>query len=154
MAGTLKVKIIEDIILNNQDYGSKQVLEIASINEIVQRRVTVTTSEVGLLSFEPSDDTNYAAGFFTAANVRYIRITNLDSSNHVILTFKSEGSAEFAIKVDAGHSFIYPGDNSGGVDDTMDASASALTVSFEDLVDITADADTASCVIDVFVAST
>ena len=35
----------------------------------------------------------------------------------------------------------------------MDASASALTVSLEDLVDITADADTAAVDLEVFVAS-
>ena len=29
---TLKVKIQEDIILDNQDYGSKRTLEIAVIN--------------------------------------------------------------------------------------------------------------------------
>ena len=34
MAGTLKVKIQEDIVLDNQDYGSKRVLEISSIDEI------------------------------------------------------------------------------------------------------------------------
>jgi len=30
------------------------------------------------------------------------------------------------MKVDAGHSVIYPGDNSGGVVDTMKAAGSAL----------------------------
>ncbi len=60
---------------------------------------------------------------------------------------------EFAIKVDAGHSFIYPGDNSGGVVDTMHAGGSALTVSLNDLVDITATADTDSCDVEVFVGS-
>jgi hypothetical protein len=49
--------------------------------------------------------------------------------------------------------FIYPGDNSGGVLDTMHAGGSALTVSLNDLVDITADADTAACDVEVFVGS-
>ena len=31
---TLKVKIQEDIVLDNQDYGSKRTLEISSIYEI------------------------------------------------------------------------------------------------------------------------
>ena len=38
---TLKVKIQEDIILENQDYGSKRTLEISSINDIYKRIVTV-----------------------------------------------------------------------------------------------------------------
>ena len=33
-AVTLKVKIQEDIILNNQDYSSKRTLEIENVNEI------------------------------------------------------------------------------------------------------------------------
>ncbi len=66
---------------------------------------------------------------------------------------RDEDSTEFAIKVDAGHSFIYPGDNSGGVVDTMHAGGSALTVSLNDLVDITAIADTDSCDVEVFVGS-
>ena len=57
-------------------------------------------------------------------------------------------------RLDAGHSFIYGGDNSGGVVDTHDASASALTVSLDDLVDITAQADTAACDVEIFVAGT
>ena len=57
------------------------------------------------------------------------------------------------MKLDKGQSFIYNGDLSGGVFDTMHAGGSALTVSLNDLVDITAIADTAACDIEVFVAS-
>ena len=41
----------------------------------------------------------------------------------------------------------------GGVVDTMDANTSALTVTLEDLVDVVAQADTATCDLEVFVAS-
>ena len=82
----------------------------------------------------------------------YFRITNLDDTNHVVLTFKSEGNHEFAVKVDKGQSFIYNGDLAGGVVDTMDASASALSLALEDLVNVTADADTASCDLEILVA--
>ena len=51
MASTLKVKIQEDIILDNQDYGSKRVLEISDIATIVKRIVKIGTSEIGLLGF-------------------------------------------------------------------------------------------------------
>ena len=154
---TLKVKIQEDIILNNQDYGSKRTLEVSSITSIVKRIVSVSTTETGLLGFATTSATDlsksYLAGLFDEDDVRYIRITNLDSSNHIILTFRDEDSTEFAVKVDAGHSFIYPGDNSGGFVDTMKASGSALASGLADLVDVTVDADTASCDVEVFVAS-
>jgi hypothetical protein len=84
----------------------------------------------------------------------YIRITNLDDTNHVGLIFRNEDSDEFSVKLDKGQSFIYNGDLSGGVVDTMDSAATALTPNtFADLVDITADADTASCDLELFVAS-
>ena len=41
MAGTLKVKIEESIILDNQDYGSKRVFEISSIANITKKIVTI-----------------------------------------------------------------------------------------------------------------
>ena len=161
MAVTLKVKIQEDIILDNQDYSSKRVLEISSINEIVKRVVTASTTEAGLVGFlsalssvgVTANKVGYMAGMFDDGDVRYMRITNLDSSNHIMLTFRDEDNTEFRIKVDAGHSFVYPGDNSGGLVDTMKASGSALSSGLSDLVDITVDADTAACDVEVFVAS-
>ena len=79
--------------------------------------------------------------------------TELSVSDIITLTFRDENNTEFRIKVDAGHSFIYPGDNSGGVVDTMKAGGSALASGIDDLVDITVDADTAACDVEVFVAS-
>ena len=42
---TLKVKIQEDIVLDNQDYGSKRTLEISSIDEVMKRIVTCAASQ-------------------------------------------------------------------------------------------------------------
>ena len=154
---TLTVKVIEEITLNNNSYNSERSLDISSVNEIVKRIVTVSTTETGLLGFATTSATDlsksYLAGQFDEDDARYIRITNLDSSNHITLTFRDEDSTEFCMKVDAGHSFIYPGDNSGGVVDTMKAAGSALASGLSDLVDITVDADTAACDVEVFVAS-
>lgn len=146
---TLRVTITEEVRLNGQDIKSTNVLIVKSVVEASKRLVTVPTSEVVILAFAA---TNPAAGSFVEANVRYIRITNKDSINHVTLVFRSENAAECAHKLDAGHSFIIPGDNSGGVVDIHDASATALTVSFDDLVDITALADTAAVDLELFVA--
>ena len=155
-AATLTITITEAITLNGSAQGATNSITVDNVNEIVKRIVTVThSSESGLLGFDSTDlfSTGYLAGQFDEDDVRYIRITNKDDTNHVTLVFKSEGNAEFAVLLDAGHSFIYPCDMSGGCKDTMDASASALTVAFEDLVDITAQADTAAVDVEVFVAS-
>ena len=158
---TLTVTVKEAITLNNIDYGSERSLDISSVNEITKRVVTASTTECGLIGFlsalssvgVTANKVGYIAGMFDDGDVRYIRITNLDSSNFITLTFRDEDNTEFRMKVDAGHSFIYPGDNSGGVLDTMHAGGSALTVSLNDLVDITAQADTASVDLEVFVGS-
>ena len=70
-----------------------------------------------------------------------------------MLTFKDEDNTEFRVKVDAGQSFIYSGDNSGGLVDTMKSNGAALSSGLADLYDITADADTASCDLEMFIAS-
>ena len=158
---TLTVTVKEAITLNNIDYGSERALDISSVNEITKRVVTASTTECGLMGFisaisgvgVSANKVGYVAGMFDDGDVRYIRITNLDSSNHIVLTFRDEDNTEFKMKVDAGPSFIYPGDNSGGVVDTMKAAGSALASGLSDLVDITVDADTAACDVEVFVAS-
>ena len=149
-AATLTLTVQESIELNGVEQGSTNTKTIASVNEVSKRIVTVTTTEAEVIAFHASA---IGAGTFLEGDVRYLRFTNLDDTNHITLTFKNENDDEFAIKVDAGHSFIYPGDNSGGVVDTMDAiDGTGLTYSLGDLVNVTADADTASCDMEIFVA--
>ena len=157
----LKVTIREELALNGYDQGATNILTITSINELSKRIVTATTTEAGLLGFlsalsnvgVTANKVGYLAGILDDGDVRYIRITNLDDSNHITLTFRDEDNTEYRMKVDAGHSFIYPGDNSGGLVDTMKAAGSALASGLSDLVDITVDADTADCDVEVYVAS-
>ena len=157
----LKITIREELTLNGYDQGARNTLTISDINEISKRIVTATTTEAGLLGFlsalsnvgVTANKVGYLAGILDDGDVRYMRITNLDSSNHITLTFRDEDNTEYRMKVDAGHSFIYPGDNSDGLVDTMKAAGSALSSGLADLVDITVDADTASCDVEVYVAS-
>lgn len=149
-AATLTVTLTEAITLNGYDQGSSNVLTVASINEVSKRIVTATTSEAVIIAM----GTAVAAGQFIESDVRYIRITNLDDTNHVALTFRNEDADEFGVKLDKGQSFIYNADLSGGVVDTMEAAATGITPdTFADLVDITAKANTASCDLEIFVAS-
>ena len=159
-ASTLKVTIREDIKLNGVDQGGVNTLSISSITNVVKRIVNIGTDEIGLLGFGTAYNTElsktYLAGQFDEDAVRYIRITNLDDTNHIALILKNENSDEFGVKVDKGCSFIYGVDQDGGVVDTMDsADAAGITPdSFGDLVDITCAANTAACDVEVFVAST
>ena len=91
---------------------------------------------------------------FIEGDVKYIRITNKDATNHIGLIFQNEDNDEFSVKVDKGQSFIYNGDIAGGVVDTMDAvdNAGLTPNTFADLVSVTAIADTAACDVEFIVA--
>ena len=155
MAGTLKVKIQEEILLDNQDYGSKRILEISSIDEISKRILTITTTESTIATFSAAAA---SAGHYIAADVRYIRFTNLEASggNFITLTFRNQDNDEVAIKLDAAQSFVWNGDNSNGMtavfNATEDADAASDTA-FGSLTNIQADANTGSCDLEMFIAS-
>ena len=145
----LTVTHTEDITLNGQQFGGTTIKSFSGINEISKRIATITTTEVTIATFGIAA----GQGIYIAADVRYIRFTNLDGTNFIMLTFKDEDNTEFRIKVDAGQSFIYNGDNAGGLVDTMKSNGAALSSGLADLYDITADADTASCDLEMIVAS-
>jgi len=149
-AATMTVTVSESINLNGTNQGATNTLSLASIAEISKRIVNVPASEVEVVAMS----TAVASGTFIESTVKYIRFTNLDDTNHITLTFKDEDATEFAVLLDKGQTFIYNGDIAGGVVNTMHASGSALSVSLNDLVNVTALADTAACDMEIFVAST
>ena len=151
VAATLTVTITEAISLNGQDKGSTNALTIASVLEVLQRIVNVPTSEVEVLAFEATNPGTLTTIGLNEADVRYIRLTNKDDANFIQITIISENSNECAHKLEAGHSMLIPISNEGVVD-VHDASATALTVSFDDITSITALADTAVCDLQIFVA--
>ena len=147
---TLKITIEEEITLNGQRQGSKNILRLSDINEISKRIVSVLTAGIELMKFH---DTS-AAGQFVYGDVRYIRITNKDDANNVYLTFKNAQNDEFIVLLDYGQSFIYNSNVDGGVVNTFDANAGAASMdNLGDLVNITARADTATVDLEIFVAS-
>ena len=78
-SSTLKVTLTESITLNGTAQGSTSTLSIPSIAEISKRIVTITTTEASILTFS----TAVAPGTYIIADVRYIRLTNLDDTNHI-----------------------------------------------------------------------
>ena len=149
---TLTVKIQEGIILGGQDMGSMNSFSVTGIKNVVKRLMTATTDLMTIMTFHASAE---GAGQYIEGNVRYIRITNLDDTNHICLIFVNEHSDEFAVKVDKGQSFIFNADMSGGVVDVFDANGagSATTGSIADLTTIKVQSDTASCDIETYIAT-
>ena len=150
---TLSVTHTEDIVLNGQQFGATSTKTFVSINEISKRILTITTAESTIATFSSAVA---SAGHYIAADVRYIRFTNKDSTNFITLTFRNQDNDEVAIKLDAGQSFVWNADNSGGMVDvfnaTQDADAASDTA-LGDLTNIQADANSASCDLEMFIAS-
>ena len=149
----LKVTITEFVKLKGKDQGATTELTIQDINEISSRIVTITTAEATIATFSSAVA---SAGHYIAADVRYMRFTNLDDTNFITLTFRNQDNDEVAIKLDAGLSFIWNGDNNNGMtavfNATEDADAASDTA-FGSLTNIQADANTASCDLEIFIAS-
>ncbi len=60
---TLTVKVIEEITLNNNSYNSERSLDISSVDEIVKRIVTISTTETGLLGFATASSTDLSKSY-------------------------------------------------------------------------------------------
>ena len=149
----LTVTHTEDITLNGQQFGGTNIKSIASINEISKRILTITTAESTIATFSSAVA---SAGHYVAADVRYIRFTNKDATNFITLTFRNQDNDEVAIKLDFGQTLVWNGDNVNGMtavfNATQDADAASDTA-FGSLTNIQADANTASCDLEMFIAS-
>ena len=149
----LTVTHTESITLNGQQFGGTSVHTHTGITEIWKRILTITTTEAVIATFSAAVG---SAGHYTAADVRYMRFTNKDDTNFITLTFRNQDNDEAAIKLDAGQSFIWNADNSGGLVDVLNATEDADAASdtaFGSLTNIQADANTGSCDLEVFIAS-
>ena len=153
---TLKVKLLEDIILSNQDYSSKRTFEISSISNIFKRIVTVAADDdATVLVFKSTTASADAA--LDLQNVKYIRITNLDSSNSVNISLQLDSgednsAADLSIThlLEAGRSFLMGAPDEGV---HSDDDAATIVTALTDLESIIVDPGSNSGQVEVFVAS-
>ena len=151
----LKVKIQEDIILENQDYGSKRTLEISSINDIYKRIVTVPSgSDATIATFQTETSTSDNA--IDLENVKYIRVTNLESTHPCNLSLQvaggEGGSANMStsILLEAGRSFIM-GTTHDGI--AIDDDSASIVTALNDLESILIDSLSQNITVEIFIAS-
>jgi len=149
---TLTVKVSESLTIDGRDYGGSSTATFSSIKNVTRRIETITTTEATIVTFSSV----IGAGQYVAANIAYMRFTNLDDTNFIVLTFKNAADDEFAIKLDAGQTFVVAGDNSGGMAAMMNAIAGDADSdqALGDLKDIQADANTGSCDMEIYIAGT
>jgi hypothetical protein len=128
---TLTTTITEEIVLNGRDRGSSNVLSIASVTEVLHRIVTCPANvDTTIASFQAA--VNTSDGALDLDNVKYIRVTNLDSSNPINLSLQialgedGTANASTTILIAAGRSFIMGSPHDGIVVD--DDAATIVTV--------------------------
>jgi len=140
---TLTVVINESVKLNDKEYGARQEVKIKNINEISQRIVNVPTSQITLLQLSSS----VGPGTYKTTDLQYLRMTNLDNENFVRLSFSSGSANRFDVKLGALQSYIVTNASMSG---SAEGNQFGSFVNFDTLK---ADASSAACDIELFLAS-
>ena len=157
---TLNVTHTESITLNNQEFGGTNSFSVTGINNIYKRIVTCPTG-VDTTILRTGVTVDVTDSSMDVQNVKYIRITNLDSSNSVNVNLQIDvtesGSGASAanetatILLAAGESFVMgtPHDSIAA----YDADASVQTT-LHDLESILIDPSSNEVKLEVIAAST
>ena len=90
---TLTSTITESITLNGQDRGSTNTLSIASITQVFHRIVTCPANQdTTVAMFQTEEHTS--DGAIDLEDTKYLRITNLDGTNEVILSLQTSNDED------------------------------------------------------------
>tara|TARA_R110002020_G_scaffold156939_2_gene339182 strand:+ start:1129 stop:1605 length:477 start_codon:yes stop_codon:yes gene_type:complete len=153
---TLSVTHTESITLNNREQGGTKTYTIASIADVYKRTVTCPAgSDTTVATFQTLTSTSDNA--LDLELTKYIRVTNLDSSNSVNLSLQVAGAEggtanmSTTILLAAGETFTMGVPHDGiGIDDD----AAGIITSLNDLESILIDPGSNAVAVEVFVAST
>ena len=141
----LKVTIREELTLNGYAQGAKNTLTISDVDEVFKRIVTCpANNETTVARFRSSVGNASGTATFDSAldvqDVKYVRLTNLDSSNSLNLSLQIEvgeddtgADTSATVLVEAGKSFML-GSPHDGVGTVASGSYNANLVT--DLVDL------------------
>ena len=128
---TLTYTVKETVTINGKVVGNEIVKAVSNVNRYQQFTMTIPTSgPIGVVEFGATAE----YGVVEDASLKYVRITNLDSTNFVTLAF-GNGTSVSGFTLQAGGSFIL-------TSDTLDA----IQLNY-----IKGEADTADCEIEVFI---
>ena len=140
---TLTTKIKESVTLNNKVYGNENTKTHASITTVKQSIVDVDSSaSTELFNFAAA---RAGLGTVQDAKAKYIRITNLDSSNFIIINLYLDLSTDeyAAFKLLPGGSMVITKDT---------VKTGSATTSLTQVDGVHAQADTADCQVEIFIA--
>jgi hypothetical protein len=156
----LTVTLTESVTLNGTARGSTNTLTVTGVDDIYHRIITCPDdSQVAIATFK-STLSNTTEQVMDMENVKYIRVTNLDNSNPVILnlmvdTNEDDSAADksASIQLEAKKSFLM-----GSTVDAIDVDDDAATInsalsSLVDLRSIVVDPLSEAVQVEVFIAS-
>ena len=153
----LTVTITESVTLNSVDQGATTSLTIGSVVETFKRIVSCPTdTTIATFRSTPSDG-SLSDGALDVEDVRYIRVTNLDSTNPVNLSLQvdageddSAADESCTILLEAGKSFIMGTPSEGiAVQDTN----AVLEATMHNLESILVDPLSNEVAVEIFIAS-
>tara|TARA_B100000900_G_scaffold377387_1_gene360790 strand:+ start:659 stop:1129 length:471 start_codon:yes stop_codon:yes gene_type:complete len=154
---TLTTTITEQLTLNGIERGSTNNLSITGVNEVMQRMVTCpANNDTTIASFKAA--VNTSDGALELSSVKYIRVTNLDSSNEVILSLQISAAengtadASTSILLAAGRSYIM-GVPHDGIATDDDGTTVITDSNLNDLESLIVDPKSSNVTVELFIAS-
>jgi hypothetical protein len=151
----LTVTITENVILNGSVRGSTNQLTITGIESVLERIVTIPSS-IDTTVLLSKDTVGSSDGALDIQDTKYIRITNLDSTNSVKLSLQidndndnSAADESCLILLEAGRTFMM-GTPHEAVD--VDDDSANMLVNLKDLESILVDSGSNAVKLEVFVA--
>ena len=155
----LVVTITESVTLNGTARGSSNALTISGVDDVYHRIITCPDDVPVTVATFPST-TGVSDASLDVENVKYIRVTNLEASNPVIIDLQidtaendSAAADNCAILLEAGKSYIMGSPSDGiFVNDGAATPVTALS-SLINLESIIIDPLSEACKVEVFIAS-
>ena len=107
-SGKLNVSVTESVTVNGVEQTYTSVTSIAGIQRTHHRIIRVPLADgaaPGNWTIFASTGASAAGGAFVPADIKYIRITNLDDTNFVIIRFQEDGQDQYNIRLSAGETW-------------------------------------------------
>ena len=155
----LTVTITEAVTLNGSSRGSTNTLTVAGVDDIYHRIITCPDDvPVTVANFHATTGTSDSS--LDVENVKYIRVTNMDSTNPVIIDLQidtaeddSAAADQGALLLEAGRSFIMGSPSVGVVVNSAGATPITALSSLVNLESIIVDPLSEAVQVEVFIAS-
>tara|TARA_R100001510_G_C7584484_1_gene156292 strand:+ start:49 stop:495 length:447 start_codon:yes stop_codon:yes gene_type:complete len=140
---TFTSKITETISINKHHQQLETTLSIPNVTDYSHRIMSVATGTSSIILLGPSDN----AGTFDKEKFKYLRITNLDDTNNIRLSFVLSSGDTYEVVINPKTSHILTAK-------AADITTGGAAVSLEDIAQIKGTATSAACDVEIFTVST